>query len=229
MDSDNRTVLLLDNDERHQHHVSDGLREAGFSVLTCSDPSRALSIVRLGGIDALITDVLRSRTNGVDLIPQARRLSPWMRIIVTSDFPSSFLKSQITSQGADLFLEKPADIDRIVTFLSPTEATESFSGSVDGIDIIEYLQFIMLTGKKLILEVKSNGSPCCKVFLSDGKVLHATCGELIGEEAVYRCLGFRGGWFTHLPWSEPEKVTIDKPGEFLLFEAARKRDEQADE
>jgi hypothetical protein len=51
------------------------------------------------------------------------------------------------------------------------------------------------------------------------------CGDLEGEEALYRCLGFSGGSFSSLPWREPERVTINKPGELLLLEAARRRDE----
>ncbi len=63
------------------------------------------------------------------------------------------------------------------------------------------------------------------MFLSDGLVVHAECGILQGEQALYRCLRFKEGTFKHLPWEEPEQVTINKPGEFLLMEAVRKRDE----
>jgi len=226
VDTKKMTILLLDDDNPSRHSVRNNLDEAGFSVVTCSNAERALSILRLGEVDALITDVQRSRTNRLDLIPQARRCLPGLKIVVTSDFSSSFLRNRSLSNGADLFLEQPADMDRVVEFFSSPRPAESFSGSVEGIDIIEYLQFIMLSGKKMILEVTSNGSGCGTVYLSNGRVLHATCGDLDGEEAVYRCLGFRGGKFSHLPWRDPKKVTIDKPGEFLLVEAARKRDEQ---
>ncbi|MBM3299791.1 MAG: DUF4388 domain-containing protein, partial [Deltaproteobacteria bacterium] len=50
-------------------------------------------------------------------------------------------------------------------------------------------------------------------------------GELQGEEALYRCLTFKSGSFSSLPWIAPEKATIKKPGMLLLVEAARKRDE----
>jgi len=227
MRTEKMTVLLLDKDDPHRDSLSNSLRKAGFSLVTCSNGERALSILRLGEVDALITDIQRSRTNRVDLIPQARSLLPGLRIVVTSDFQSSFLRSQSLKKGADLFLEKPVDIDRIVEFFSSSRTANSFAGSVEGIDIIEYLQFIMLSGKKVIVEIKSNGSARGTVFLSDCRVLHATCGELDGEDALYRCLCYSGGKFAHLPWRDPEKVTIDKPGEFLLLEAARKRDERS--
>ena len=118
------------------------------------------------------------------------------------------------------------DIGNIVEFFSSSQNADSFSGCIDGIDIIDYLQFIMLTGKQVILEVTSEGSERGVVFLNGGRVLHAICGDVEGEEALYRCLAYKGGNFAHLPWHDPANVTIDKPGEFLLMEASRRRDEQ---
>jgi CheY-like chemotaxis protein len=56
--------------------------------------------------------------------------------------------------------------------------------------------------------------------------VHASCGELEGEAAFYECLSFAGGSFVDLDWTDPESNTVDKPGEFLLLEAAQRRDER---
>jgi hypothetical protein len=54
------------------------------------------------------------------------------------------------------------------------------------------------------------------------EIVHAKCGQLEGEDAVYLCTNFSGGKFLHRPWRDPEIISIDKPGEFLLIEAVRK-------
>ena len=93
-----------------------------------------------------------------------------------SDVESSFLKEQSISMGADLFVEKPVDMDKVVGFLSSHEAAGSLSGVVKEVDIIEHLQFIMLNGKKLVLEVISNGSAEGEIFVCDGKCTYQAWG-----------------------------------------------------
>ena len=46
-----------------------------------------------------------------------------------------------------------------------------------------------------------------------------------GKDAFFECMSFRGGTFSTQPWQEPGQKTITDPGDFLLVEAARRRDE----
>jgi len=96
---------------------------------------------------------------------------------------------------------------------------------VEGVDILDYIQWMLIECRQTVLEIRPlNGMPY-RLFLDDGKVLHAKCMEMEGEEAFYRCVRSARGEFAHLPWSAPEKITIEKAGMQLLFEAARRRDE----
>jgi hypothetical protein len=101
----------------------------------------------------------------------------------------------------------------------------SYSGKVEGVDILDYIQWMLIEGKQTVLEVTPEEGMPCRLFVDDGKVLHAITLEMEGEEAFYRLVQSPRGEFVHLPWAAPERVTIDKAGMQLLFEAARKRDE----
>ena len=129
----------------------------------------------------------------------------------------------------DRVVERPISMSRILDVLvkevKASEAQTAFSGSIHGIDILEYVQIVLFTGQKVVLEIRSKEGESGHLYIDKGEFRHAICGEREGEEALYQCLGFKGGSFSSLPWREPESVTIDKPGEFLLIEAARKRDE----
>jgi hypothetical protein len=83
----------------------------------------------------------------------------------------------------------------------------------------------MLVGRRVVLEVSSKKGGQGLIFIDNGEVRHAKCDGLDGEEALFKCLSFEGGSFVNRPWTEPDKITIKKPGDFLLMEAARKRDE----
>jgi len=110
--------------------------------------------------------------------------------------------------------------------IPPKKKTEySYSGMVEGIDILDYIQWILLDRRQTILEISLPNRTSCKVYLKEGQILHATNGELEGEEALYSSVMFPGGKFVHLAWAEPDQQTIERPGTQLLLEAARRRDE----
>jgi pSer/pThr/pTyr-binding forkhead associated (FHA) protein len=62
------------------------------------------------------------------------------------------------------------------------------------------------------------------VFLQQGQVLHAMCGTVEGEEAVYGMLSWPNGHFTLDEDILPHKRTINITWEQLLFEGARRAD-----
>jgi hypothetical protein len=63
------------------------------------------------------------------------------------------------------------------------------------------------------------------VYLQHGHVLHALCGTVEGDEAVYRMLSWPGGGFTVDQDVLPHKKTVSLTWEQLLFEGARRDDE----
>ena len=100
-----------------------------------------------------------------------------------------------------------------------------YSGRVEGVDILDYVQWMLIEGRQTLLEVTPVDGMPCKIFVDDGRVLHAATMEMEGEQAFCRCVQFPSGEFAHLPWYAPERITIEKAGMQLLFEAARQRDE----
>jgi hypothetical protein len=100
-----------------------------------------------------------------------------------------------------------------------------YSGRVEGVDILDYIQWMLIEGRRTVLEVTPVDGMPCRVFIDDGRVLHAATMEMEGEQAFYRCVQYPSGEFAHLSWTAPETITIEKAGMQLLFEAARQRDE----
>src|ERR1700761_2000812 len=62
------------------------------------------------------------------------------------------------------------------------------------------------------------------IFIQHGKVLHAMCGTIEGEEAVYTMLTWPGGGFSLDEDILPHKKTVKLTWEQLLFEGARRAD-----
>jgi hypothetical protein len=66
-----------------------------------------------------------------------------------------------------------------------------------------------------------------RVYIEDGRIIHAQAGDTAGEAAFYKLLSIPSGEFQLHPFESPSKRTIEGQWEFLLMEAARVRDEMA--
>ncbi len=218
-----KTILLVDPDPESTMTLFAALVKAGFSVTDTPRSDYALDIIAKRSFHVGIVDVLASKSGDVDLIPLLR--SSWTNplIIAMADFNALAVKKAVIGRGANHFINKPVDVKHLLSLISPKP--QKFSGQIEGVDILEYLQFMLLTGSRTIVRLESPESPACLLFLEGGNVVHATSGAVEGEQALFECLRLSGGSFTNLPWNEPPRRTISKPGEFMLLEAARIRDE----
>jgi len=129
-------------------------------------------------------------------------------------------------ETVDLSGVRPAmDEQEGIRRLQKMRTRYSYSGKVEGVDILDYIQWMLIEGRQTVLEIRPlNGLPC-KLFVDNGEVLHAATMEMEGEDAFYSFVLCPVGEFVHLPWRDPEHPTIEKAGMQLLFEAARRRDE----
>ncbi|MCA1960115.1 MAG: response regulator [Desulfomonile sp.] len=218
-------ILVVDSDQANARALAGRLKREGHSALVARDLEHALSILEFRAFEVLIVDVSPFSPGGLDLIGWANMACPRPRIVAIGAAIPPETERRALDMGASMVLAKPIDWDRVAASLTPTVNRSAFSGMVKSVDLIEYVQFVLLGGSQTILEVKSALGTTARLYMSDGRVIHAQCGILQGEAALYRCLRFREGTFEHLPWEEPEATTIDKPSDFLLFEAVRQRDD----
>ncbi len=219
------SVLVLDGDDKGSRELADTISQAGCSALWAGDESRALSMMLERDFDFLVVDVGACSGADGDIIDRAQRLNPAPKIVALGASEDPREKRKAIERGAGMFLNKPVDTSQLVHFLINRVGGGLFSGTVRGVDILDFLQFLMLTGLRTVVDVQSSEGLKGRLYLDDGKAVHAICGSETGEAAFTRIAGFPGGTFANLPWTEPPTRTIEKPGEYLLIEAARMRDE----
>ena len=71
-----RTILCVDDDERSLSIRKVLLETRGYRVLTCSDPQCAMEMMKTGGIDLVLTDLMMPKLNGAKLIQELKAISP---------------------------------------------------------------------------------------------------------------------------------------------------------
>jgi CheY-like chemotaxis protein len=222
------TILTADSDAVNGRRLAKTLEAAGYGVLMADDGIHCRTLLKTRQVDVLLVDALLCERLPFALIPWARRSFPELRVVAMSDFAPSFNdRFSDSAHGAELVLPKPVeDADRLLQFLGGLGEKTAFSGAVHGIDIIDYAQFLVHTGKRMALEVAdADGGTQGKIFFDRGRIVHAVRGGVEGEEALYGLLCARAGKFSSLQGRAAPKITISRPGEFLLVEAARRRDE----
>lgn len=217
-------VLLVDDDPEISWAVGRVLTRANCSVSTCGDGAEAIALLRERTFDVLITDIQMPKLNGLALIEWVAKHCKKMRVVAITAFGCPSVQQVVLRKGAILYLEKPFD-PNILQDLISSDKRQSFYGSVDQVDLFDYVQLIFHTMRKVLLQVNSASGETGRLYIKDGTACHAECGELRGEEAFYRCMAFSGGSFSTLPWEDPEEESIRTKGDFLLMDAAREKDE----
>src|SRR2546426_1180598 len=100
----------------------------------------------------------------------------------------------------------------------------AFQGSLKELPLPDIIQLVSVsgkTGKFSLTRDNDRGS----IFLKNGQMVHASVGDLIGEEAVYALSIWNHGDFLFSPGEEADRQTISKSNTNLLMEAARRLDE----
>ncbi|HOW65496.1 MAG TPA: DUF4388 domain-containing protein [Candidatus Paceibacterota bacterium] len=153
------------------------------------------------------------------------------KVALTGD-PSGAYRQPSIEAGAELYLEKPRDfggweaIYTTLTTLLRHPATDGFRGVMRKVSLPDVVQMECLAHHSSILEIQTGGL-VGSIFFEEGRVIHAQAGIQQGIDAFFSLLATHGGEFAVKPYCEPSNRTIQEPWEFLLMEAARKRDEQA--
>lgn len=98
---------------------------------------------------------------------------------------------------------------------------------MSGIQLTDFVQINSLSKASTALLINADGREGV-IYFSDGDIIHATCGDLVGEEAFYELINFKGGTIeTFYPNSIPD-TTITTPVDALLLQGTLWVDETAD-
>src|SRR5947208_5846866 len=230
------TVLFVDDDAGFLDVVQklmQAFSEGSWDVLTAPAAAHALALLRDRKIDLLVIDVHMPVMDGLQFLGLLHRKYPnIVKVVLTGDAAEGH-RAACLSNGAELFLEKPVShegweslftaLNELVKF----QPEEGFRGVLRRVGLQDVLQMECLARSSSVLEI-STAEFQGNVFVQDGQIIHAQVGKLTGEAAFNHLLSLTGGQFNLKPFSEPPERTISGSWEFLLMEAARKRDEAQD-
>lgn len=116
-------VLVVDDDADVLWALNRRLSQQGFSVVTCNDGQSAFKELEARNFDALITDVMMPKVNGLALLDWVKTNRPKLKTFVMTAFDSPSVRRLSLGSGAAMVLGKPADADLIIEALASHNST----------------------------------------------------------------------------------------------------------
>ena len=223
-----KRVLVVDDEEDMlwmlQRNLNKGMAEV--EILAAKSGEEALAVLSDKTVNLVITDINMPGMNGLDLLIEINNRYPQTGVIIMTAYPSNAYKNEAMLRGSLRFIEKPFDInDMRRTVEEVLKENEGFQGTVDGIELMDIVQFNGLSRSTAALKVTTKDHEGM-IFFKNGEVVHAMCDNESGERAFFTILRFQGGTLQNIRGVEPPTVSITKSLESLLFEVALKSDEE---
>ena len=167
-----KKILVADDEERIVKLIKDFLVSASFSVVTAFDGEKALDIVKNGGIDLAILDIMMPELNGWAVSREIRKFSD-IPIIILSARSEEFDMLEGFSSGADEYVTKPFSpavlVKRVEALLKRVEKGDEKSKDC-GLKIDEESFIAFLDGTPLELTLKEF-KLLCTLYRNKGLVL----------------------------------------------------------
>ena len=196
-----------------------------FKVSTARNGKEAVKILEAENIDLVVTDLNMPEMDGFELLVYMNNNFPSIPVIVNSAYCTSEIQAKLNAIGTMRLLDKAVDFDLLLEAVMQ-ELEDLPTGSIRGISTSGFLQMIELEQKSCLLEVQSPGQPPGHLYIVQGDIYDAACGDSAGEDAAYRVIGWDNVqlFMKELPTNRIQK-RIGKSTMAVVMESLRRKDE----
>ncbi len=236
----NVRVLLVDDNPMVLEMLRQSLAPLS-QVNTTTDGADALLKALDEAPDLIVSDYAMEGMSGRQLLEKLRgrpqtAKTPFILVASKSDITD---KLKVMQDSVEDFLEKPffiketaarikKVIDKIALEKMAREAATASDGTLRGnltqMSIMDLLQSLEMGRKNCELILTNNGDRC-DMYFSDGQINHAVYGKVVGDEAVYKVLGWTTGNFQIDFNGSSNQTTTTRSTQGLLMEGLRLIDE----
>jgi CheY-like chemotaxis protein len=226
-------VLFVDDSMAFLEMIGDlfgGRADEGWDIHTASSPDKALAILQQKLIDMVVLDINMPLLDGAQLLGIIHQRYPNIKKVVLTASIDDSRRASCLSNGAELFLVKPATDDgwtlifNMLTSLVRWEDHDAYTGTLGEIGLPSIIQMECMEEKSSILEVR-NPHDSGEIYIDHGAIVHAEVGKLAGVKALHLLLSLNTGEFRLIPFREPPQHTLQGSWEAMLAEAARPQEE----
>jgi two-component system response regulator HydG len=111
-------ILIVDDDRRITRTLSDILNISGYQTTEASSGPDALEKVRTMEFDCVISDIKMPEMDGVELHRRLHEIQPGLPVMLMTAYAADILTRQGLNEGVVGVLDKPLDINHLLSFLT---------------------------------------------------------------------------------------------------------------
>jgi len=229
------TILVIDPTFENEHsELNTRFLRAGYEVEIVGNRERARTLLRQHNVLLIISEIALDNYDGIAFCKAVKHASS-LPFIFFSAATREETVSRALLAGADDFIPKESSSQ--VVFLKMNrliqqshQATRSEAGGVSGaleeMGFMETIQILANREKDALITLKNRAREGrAEVYLHQGEIIHARCGELEGENAIYELLTWQEGFFqVSTPRELPERNVFGST-EAIMLEGCRLLDE----
>ncbi|MGZ3420204.1 MAG: response regulator [Polyangiales bacterium] len=107
-------VLVVDDEAPLLMTLAANLELEGFDVIGAANANDALTELRAGKFDLVLSDIRMPGMNGVDLFRQIKQIAPDLPVVLMTGFAVEELVQDAMREGAYAVLPKPCPMDQVL-------------------------------------------------------------------------------------------------------------------
>lgn len=116
-----KRILIIDDDARNIFALGATLRAKSYDCISCMSAEEALELLNgTEHIDAILIDMMMPSMDGYEAIPLIKQIPSRKSIPVISVTAQAMIgdKEKCLEAGADGYVAKPVDVDKLLLILS---------------------------------------------------------------------------------------------------------------
>ena len=125
MMSNNKTILIADDDESLRRVIEYNLSNKGYRVLLANNGNEALNIFKSEDVDIVITDIKMEKVDGLELLEEIKRLKSNALVIMITAHGSIETAVKAMKLGAYDYITKPFNRDELQIIIEKAQNLQS--------------------------------------------------------------------------------------------------------
>lgn len=114
-----KKVIVIDDDSRNIFALTATLRAKGYECLSFHDATEAINTLKEQSCDIILIDMMMPKMDGYEAIPKIRQIQGKEHTPIIAVTAQAMMgdKEKCIDAGADDYIAKPIDVDRLLSIL----------------------------------------------------------------------------------------------------------------
>ncbi|WP_376794322.1 response regulator [Thermogemmatispora sp.] len=221
--SEQSRILVVTDDAEDGQAMLTALRADGYLVQGASGTAEALRLLWREMHHLVIAELKLASADDFELVRWLRLYYPRTAVLLLTPPEAGEERTQALERGVAALLDKPLNLERLRAEVRRLLAQPGFSASLDSFDLLDVIQIVTMSRKKIALVVSTDQGERGLLRFQNGELIWAEYGVLRGEEAFFALAAHRTGTVSYQPWEGEITPNVAQPLSRLILQALQYR------